>query len=263
MRRDHLLDRGITRQRIDRAMEINVAGDQLGERRLAGDGAPGDQRRLEPCAAARVGPGAHGGQPGCQRVNGATDFVELADALGIEPDHFKAAAAAFGDEALPVQQMQRMRYRLARHAKPGGELVLADALAGRQRAVDDRLENPRVNLVDQIGERVERDHGRRPLEHGIPCSEANSAHGTGSRTSAAGRSAVQGGPAVCANANPSACRVPSAAASSDRAAARSSRHRCTRRGRDSRSRRARSSRPPRPCRCGWRNRHRCRRRSSR
>jgi len=53
-----------------------------------------------------------------------------------------------------MQQMQRMRHRLARDAELFGKLVLADAMAGRQRAVGDRLENPRVDLVAEIGKRI-------------------------------------------------------------------------------------------------------------
>ncbi|MET4600612.1 hypothetical protein ABIB90_000063 [Bradyrhizobium sp. JR4.1] len=67
-----------------------------------------------------------------------------------------------------------MRHRLARHAEPVGELVLPDALAGLQRAVGDRLQDPRIDLVDQVRKRVEGDHagssqnGNR--EYGIPYS---------------------------------------------------------------------------------------------
>ena len=82
---------------------------------------------------------------------------------GIEPRDLKAAAAAFGDQALPVQQMQRVRNRLARHAEPLGQLVLADAMPRRQRAVDDRFQDPRIDLVDQVRERVERDHAGHPV----------------------------------------------------------------------------------------------------
>ena len=73
---------------------------------------------------------------------------------GIEPGDLKAAAAAFGDEALPVQQMQRVGNRLARHAELFGQLVLPDAMSRRQRAVGDRLEDPGIDLVDQVGERI-------------------------------------------------------------------------------------------------------------
>jgi hypothetical protein len=69
-----------------------------------------------------------------------------------------SAPAAFGDETLPMQQMQRVRHRLARHAELVGELVLPDALARLQRAIGDRLQDARIDLVDQVRERVERNH---------------------------------------------------------------------------------------------------------
>jgi hypothetical protein len=44
----------------------------------------------------------------------------------------KPAPAALGDETLTMQEMQRVRHRLARDAELVGELVLPDALAGRR-----------------------------------------------------------------------------------------------------------------------------------
>ena len=109
--------------------------------------------------------GPSGGEPRGQRVDGAAHFVELADALRIEPGDFKAAAAAFGDQPLPVQQMQRVRHRLARDAELLRQLVLPDAVPRRQRAVDDRLEDPGIDLIDQVGERIQRDHAGRPFRN--------------------------------------------------------------------------------------------------
>ena len=71
-----------------------------------------------------------GCQPCGQRVDGAAHLVELADALRVEPGDFEAAAAAFGDEPLPVQQMQRVGHRLARYAELFRQLVLPDAMPG-------------------------------------------------------------------------------------------------------------------------------------
>src|SRR4029078_6787506 len=89
---------------------------------------------------------------------GAAHLVELADACGVELGDLKTAPAALGDEALPGQQMQRVRHRLARDAELVSELVLPDALAGLKGAVGDRLEDPGIDLVDQVRERVEGDH---------------------------------------------------------------------------------------------------------
>ena len=118
------------------------------------DGPAGLQRRFQRRAPGRVGLDPSGGKPRRQRVDGAADLVELADTRRIELGDLKAAAAALGHQALPVQQMQRVGNRLARYAKLLGELVLGDALPRRQRAVDDRLEDPGIDLVDQVGERI-------------------------------------------------------------------------------------------------------------
>src|SRR5258708_34924973 len=104
-----------------------------------------------PCG---VGLGAWRGELRRERVDCAAHFVKLADALGMELRDFKALAAAFGDQALPMQQMQRMGNRLARHAELFRKLVLPDALSRRQAAIDDGLENPRIDLIDQVWQRV-------------------------------------------------------------------------------------------------------------
>ena len=71
------------------------------------------QRSLELRATGGIGLHAARGEPRRERIDRAAYLIELADARGIEPRHFKAAAAALGDEALPVQQVQRM-------ARPAG-----------------------------------------------------------------------------------------------------------------------------------------------
>jgi hypothetical protein len=50
--------------------------------------------------------------------------------------------------------MQRMRHRLARYAEPFRKFVLPDAMPGRQRTIGDRLEDPGIDLLDQVGERL-------------------------------------------------------------------------------------------------------------
>ena len=57
-----------------------------------------------------------------------------------------------------MQQMQCVRNRLARDAELVRKLVLPDAMPRRQRAVGDRLEDPGVDLIDQVGERIQGDH---------------------------------------------------------------------------------------------------------
>src|SRR5437868_3766302 len=127
-------------------------------------------RRLKLRAPGCVGLDPCRRELGRERVDRAAHFIELADTFRIELDDFKAATAALGDQALPVQQMQRMGNRLARHPEFFGEFVLPNAMPWRQRAVGDRLQNTRVDLIDQVRKRIQRDHVDRPLEYGIPYS---------------------------------------------------------------------------------------------
>ena len=96
--------------------------------------------------------------------------VDYGDPLRIELGDLKALAAAFGDQALTVQQMQRVGNRLARYAELLRKLVLANTMPRRQRTVDDSGQNPLVDLVDQVGKRIQRGHKATRLEYGIPNS---------------------------------------------------------------------------------------------
>src|SRR6187431_2328917 len=169
--RYHFLDRGIGREAIDRAVKIDVERDQPRKRRVLADGPAGLQRGLELRTSRNIGPGTSSRKPCGQRVDGAAYLVELADTLRVEPGDFKAAAATFGDQPQPVQQMQRMGYRLPRDSELFGQLVLPDAMAGRQRTVGDPLEDPGIDLVDQVGERIQGDHtAKSSTEYGIQYS---------------------------------------------------------------------------------------------
>jgi hypothetical protein len=57
---------------------------------------------------------------------------------------------AVAHEALRLQQPKRLQHRLARDIQPLRKLVLGDALAGRQLAIADRIEN---GAIDAIGKR--------------------------------------------------------------------------------------------------------------
>src|SRR5688500_12833871 len=154
LRRDYFLDRRVAGEAIDRAVEIHVERDQTRQRSLPAHGTTGLQRGLELRTPGGVDPDASGREPGRQRVDCTAHFVELPDAFGIQLRDLKASAAAFGDQALPMQEMQRMGDRLARYTKLFGELVLADAMPGRQRAVDNGPQDPGVGLINQVGERL-------------------------------------------------------------------------------------------------------------
>ena len=80
-----------------------------------------------------------GGKPGCQRIEGRSDLVKLANAGGVDRADGQPASAALLDEFLLLEQLQSMADRLARHAQHSAKLFLADALAGGERAIGDRL----------------------------------------------------------------------------------------------------------------------------
>ncbi len=173
LRRDHFLDRRIAGEPIDRAVEIQVERDQPGQRCSLVDRASGVQRRLQIRAPGSIDLAASGRQPGRQRIDGAAHLVELADPQRIELRDFKTLAAAFGDQALAMQQMQGVADRLPGDSEFFRKLVLPDAMSRRQCAVGDGLENPRIDLIDQVGERVERDHATSISVYGIPNSKTN------------------------------------------------------------------------------------------
>ena len=59
----------------------------------------------------------------------AHTYSEPFRVLGAHPRLILPVEQIFGEKALPVQKMQRMRHRLARNAELLGELILGDALS--------------------------------------------------------------------------------------------------------------------------------------
>src|ERR1700730_8787360 len=84
LRRDHLLDRGIARETVDRAMEIDVERDQFCQPCCPVDGASGLSRGLELRAAGHIALRPFCREPRGERVDRAADFIKLADTLRIE-----------------------------------------------------------------------------------------------------------------------------------------------------------------------------------
>ena len=93
-----------------------------------------------------------------ESIDGTTHLVELTNPHRIELGDLKALAAAFGDQSLLVQQMQRVADRLAGDAKSLGKLILPDAVPGRQRTVDNAVEDSTIDLMDQVRRDIERGH---------------------------------------------------------------------------------------------------------
>jgi hypothetical protein len=53
-----------------------------------------------------------------------------------------------------MQQVQRVGHRLARHTELFGKLALADAVAGRQGAVNNGRQDAGISLIDQVWKRL-------------------------------------------------------------------------------------------------------------
>ena len=71
--------------------------------------------------------------------------------LGLNRGHHQTATFGIADEALLLEELQRMADRLARHAERRRQLFPGDAGARRQTAAADRLEQALVHLLHQLG----------------------------------------------------------------------------------------------------------------
>ena len=75
-----------------------------------------------------------------EAIDGFAKLIQLHDTERLERHDTKTFGTGFLDEALTLQQVQRVADGLARDVEAVGKLCLADALAGRERAVCDRLQ---------------------------------------------------------------------------------------------------------------------------
>ena len=135
---------------------------------VLGEGAPGGESGAERLDLARgrfAGGDALGRKPRRQPVEGGADAIEIADAARFHRRHLDPALAAVDHQALAAEQLQRMADRLARDRKALGDVLLRQPLAGRQRAVGDRVDQPGVDLLDQVGNWRKRFHGEFRIRH--------------------------------------------------------------------------------------------------
>ena len=140
-------------------MKGNISLDEGQDRSVRSKGEPRRERQLRRPSLNRVDDALGnplGGKPGCQRVQRRSDLVELANVSGIYRADGQSASTVFLDEFLLLEQLQGMTDRLARHAEHPAELFLADALAGRERAIGNRLDQPLIRAVDQRRLGIER-----------------------------------------------------------------------------------------------------------
>src|ERR1700730_12763665 len=111
-----------------------------------------------------------GSKPGRQRIKRRSDLVKLANGSSVDRADGQPASAAFFDEFLLLEQLQRMADWLARHTEHPAELFLADRLAGGAGPVGNRLDQPLIGAVDQRRLGIEGlQRGTHKFEFGIPC----------------------------------------------------------------------------------------------
>ena len=84
-----------------------------------------------------------------QRVQRRDDLEGVLGIAAVERRHARVAVGRALDEAAVLQPRQGLADRRAADAQPRGQLGVAQLLAGLQRAVEDRVAQPRVGLVAQ------------------------------------------------------------------------------------------------------------------
>jgi hypothetical protein len=62
------------------------------------------------------------------------------------------------NESLPLQELKRVTHRLARDAQPIRNLFLGQPLARSQYAFGDSVDQPTVNLLDEVGKKMKGFH---------------------------------------------------------------------------------------------------------
>lgn len=140
-------DQRIARQFVEKHVEVHVgfdhAADILAPRHrlpLRHQGAAGrdpfgrDPRRR---------------QPDRERLDRRAELVDGMEQPLVDRRDGEAAAAAGADEALRLQDQERVVNRLARNLQPLRHVRLRQPLAGAQAAVANRIEQGGIGLVDQ------------------------------------------------------------------------------------------------------------------
>ena len=104
------------------------------------------------------------------RLERQTHLEEVADLLGSQPPHERAAVGLQLDEPVARQPLEGLADRAAAHPELPGDLDLVQALAGRDLAVQDPVAE---GALDAVAERVATSGGsprRRPSpQHMVNC----------------------------------------------------------------------------------------------
>ena len=154
-----LADRGIAGEHVDRRVEGDVLLDPFADVSVLPRARPSARRCCRASTSDEPGRArlnSLGGEAGGEPVERAADLIEVAHAARLDRRDRQSPLADFDRQALPLQQLECMAHRLARHRKPFGHFLLRQPFARRQRAVGDGIHQSEVDLLDQV-----RDDGQR------------------------------------------------------------------------------------------------------
>ena len=106
-------------------------------------------------------------------VHGGDDVTGVAHGALVHLGHDRRASRPGHDQPARREPQQRFAYRRPTHAEPFRELAVPEALAGRERAVDDRVPQAHIDVIAEeraADWRVVRGIGMRCIAHRIPAS---------------------------------------------------------------------------------------------
>ena len=88
----------------------------------------------------------------------AADLVEIPHLGWLDRRHRQSSLADLDGQPLPLEQLQGVADRLARNRKPLGDLLLRESLARGKRAIGDGVDQPQMDLLDQVRNEGQRFH---------------------------------------------------------------------------------------------------------
>ena len=159
LRGDRVFDSPIAGQPVKRGVKRNIGLNEGQNRRIRPKREPGGEGALSGPPRRRIDLAFGdplGSQPRCQCIERSSDLVKLANGGGVDCADGQPASAVFLDELLLLEHPQSMADRLARYAEHPAELFLPDTLAGGERAIGNRFDQPLISAVDQRWLRIER-----------------------------------------------------------------------------------------------------------
>ena len=117
-------DERIARGRVNHVVKFHIGVNHRPDALSGGGGAPGsDHHRV------KLSVGQHGAA-GREAVEHCADLIDLGDRLRFERRHPQATAPGIDDEAILLEQTQRLQHRLTRDVKRSSEILLGEPPPG-------------------------------------------------------------------------------------------------------------------------------------